>query len=333
MTTNKLKISFGIIVLNGEPFTKYCLRSIYPYAHEIIIVEGATVNAKLISTPEGHSIDNTLRSIKEFISNEDIEKKVKLVIHNDFWKEKNEMSEAYASIATGDYLWQIDIDEFYLKEDMDKIASVLKKDPSITAVSFKMKSFWGGVDYTEEGPIFGDINRLFKFEPGYKYVNHRPPTVINGNGVNLRKINWLDGTIMASRYGIYMYHYSLVFPSQVSTKTKYYVNTFKRDFQKWTTDNFFKLGDPFHVNDNFWRISWLSRYTGKHPEQIYKMISDIKAKIVNIEERNNSDVEKLLKSSFYLTSTRFLRIYFKLVFRFKRLVKKLLIRLNILEIK
>jgi len=28
------KIAFGIIVLNGEPFARYCLTSIYPFAAE-----------------------------------------------------------------------------------------------------------------------------------------------------------------------------------------------------------------------------------------------------------------------------------------------------------
>ena len=34
------RVTFGIIVLNGEPFTRYCLRSLYPFAHQIIVVEG-----------------------------------------------------------------------------------------------------------------------------------------------------------------------------------------------------------------------------------------------------------------------------------------------------
>ena len=37
-----IKITFGIIVLNGEPFTKYCLRQLYPFAYEIIVVEGGS---------------------------------------------------------------------------------------------------------------------------------------------------------------------------------------------------------------------------------------------------------------------------------------------------
>ena len=51
------KITFGIIVLNGEPFTRYCLRSIYPFAYEIIVVEGGHVDARSVCTPDGHSVD------------------------------------------------------------------------------------------------------------------------------------------------------------------------------------------------------------------------------------------------------------------------------------
>ena len=33
------RVTFGIIVLNGEPFTRYCLRALYPFAYEIIVVD------------------------------------------------------------------------------------------------------------------------------------------------------------------------------------------------------------------------------------------------------------------------------------------------------
>jgi hypothetical protein len=315
------KISFGIIVLNGEPFIKYNLRTLYDFAHEIILVEGATKNAKAISTPDGHSTDSTLKSINEFIRDEDKEKKVKLVTRDGFWEEKTEMSQAFTSVATGNYLWELGVDEFYLEEDIQKVVSILKKDPSITAISFKMKSFWGGIDYTDEGPIFGNIDRLFKFGPGYKYTDHRPPTVVDNQGRNLRDIKWLDGTAMG-KYGVYMHHYYLIFPLQAKAKSIYYSKTFNRDFKKWADNNYFKLGDPFHVNDNFWSISWLSKYNGRHPKQILKMIDDIRARVINVEERNNADIETLLRSPFYLISTYILRMYFKFIFKCKRFVKK-----------
>ena len=60
------KISFGIIVLNNEPFNRYLLRQIYPFAHQIIVVEGATRFSAHASRPDGHSRDGTLEILKEF---------------------------------------------------------------------------------------------------------------------------------------------------------------------------------------------------------------------------------------------------------------------------
>ena len=71
-----MKISFGIIVVNGEPFIKYNLENLYPHAHEILIVEGAVEKFKHASTPDGHSLDNTVKIIKEF---PDPENKIKLI--------------------------------------------------------------------------------------------------------------------------------------------------------------------------------------------------------------------------------------------------------------
>ena len=47
------RITFGIIVLNGEPFTRYNLQALYPFAHEIIVVEGASLRAAPAATPTG----------------------------------------------------------------------------------------------------------------------------------------------------------------------------------------------------------------------------------------------------------------------------------------
>lgn len=65
------RVTFGIIVLNGEPFTRYSLRSLYPFAHEIIVVEGASEKAAAIATPDGHSIGGTLDVLHRFKAKED----------------------------------------------------------------------------------------------------------------------------------------------------------------------------------------------------------------------------------------------------------------------
>jgi len=135
----KPRISFGIIVLNGQPFVRYNLRSLYRFAHEIIVVEGAVQGAKKIATNDGHSLDGTLESLYKFKAEEDHENKIKIVIRNGFWKEKKEMSLAYAERASGDYLWQVDIDEFYKSKDIQMIIEMLSKDSEIFAISFSYK--------------------------------------------------------------------------------------------------------------------------------------------------------------------------------------------------
>ena len=136
------KVTFGIIVFNGEPFTRYCLRALYPFAHEIIVVEGACLAANSVATPDGHSSDGTLDTLYRFKSEEDSEDKVQIVVRQGFWSEKDEQSEAYAVRATGDYLWQMDIDEFYRPEDMLAVLEMVRVDAGITAVSFKQITFW-----------------------------------------------------------------------------------------------------------------------------------------------------------------------------------------------
>jgi hypothetical protein len=43
-----LRFSFVMIVLNGIPLIEYSLKSIYDFAHEIIIVEGAVQDCKTV---------------------------------------------------------------------------------------------------------------------------------------------------------------------------------------------------------------------------------------------------------------------------------------------
>src|SRR5579884_2140828 len=106
-------ISFGIIVLNGEPFTRYCLRALYPFAHQILVVEGACHRARASASADGHSIDGTLEVLQRFQELEDPERKIQIITKQGYWSEKDEQSQAYAERATGDLLWQVDIDEFY----------------------------------------------------------------------------------------------------------------------------------------------------------------------------------------------------------------------------
>ena len=307
-----LKITFGIIVLNGEPFTRYCLRSIYPFAYEIIVVEGGHEDTKSVCTPDGHSIDGTLDTLYKFKNEEDVENKLTIITHEGFWPKKDELghdrtpqSRAYAERATGDYLWQIDIDEFYLRSDMIKIIKMLKEDSSIRSVSFKQKSFWGDINYISDGCYLrrneGGWHRIFKWAQNYKYLTHEPPTIIVENGIDLRSQRWITGEMM-SEHNIYMYHYSLLFPSQVEQKTKVYKEEKPEYCDKiidWATNNYYTISNPYRVHNIYIYPSWFIRYKGEHPHEIINMMEDIKRGNIDVTLRQTEDVEAILSKWWY----------------------------------
>ncbi len=313
-----------MIVLNGEPFIRYNLRALYPFAHEIIIVEGAVPQAAVVATMDGHSTDSTLHTLREFQRDEDPEQKLIIVTAeeegypNGFWPgEKHEQSQAYARRSTGNWLWQVDVDEFYQPEDMAWIINELSSNQSIYTVSFKQIQFWGGIDYYTDGWYLrhygGEVfHRLFRWAPGYTYATHRPPTVTNENGVNLRELGHLRAHDLAHRK-IFLYHYSLVFPHQVTGKSAYYAQVNWGSFRRmndWASENFAHLKNPYRVHNVYQCPSWLEHYCGSHPEQIKAMWHDLAHGVFgdSYPLRDHDDIDKLLASLSYRSGKAILKI-------------------------
>jgi hypothetical protein len=211
---------------------EYCVRHIYNYAHEIIIVEGAT---KALThrwdgdttsfTNTGRSTDGTIEYLYELQKKYP---KIKIIIGDGFWNGKTEMCNAYASIATGDYIWQLDSDEFYKDEDINKILDILDSEEPY-GVHFYANHFCGGWDYCidEKQKTWGnDIpwKRIFKNVPKNSFfVSHEPPKYIcNGKLCDNEKT--LDRDYMLNNYNIKMYHYSYVHYPQINFKSKFFRN-------------------------------------------------------------------------------------------------------------
>ncbi len=299
------RITFGIIVLNGEPFIRYTLRALYPYAHEIIVVEGATHGAKNVATSAGHSRDTTLMTLHEFKAQEDPQNKLIIITKDGFWSEKDEMSQAYAERATGDYLWQVDVDEFYMPDDIEAVLKMLQENPSITAVSFKTITFWGAPDYAVDGWYLRRgaevYHRLFKWGLGYTYVTHRPPTVHNSHSQSMQELHLVTADEMDAR-GIKMYHYSLLLPKQVIEKCDYYSHAEwakRQGALDWANHAYLQLNRPYHVHNIEEYPSWLYRYEGGHPPQILAMWDDIRGDDSDYEIRRTDDIDSLLNSVSY----------------------------------
>lgn len=312
-------ITFGIIVLNGEPFIRYCLRQLYPHAHEIIVVEGGSRKAASFA-PDGHSTDGTLEVLNAFKRDEDPEDKVTVVAREGFWSEKDEQSQAYANIATGNWLWQVDVDEFYTHEDLEKVKRYLRENPDITAVSFRQRPFFGGLgywfdSYNLRAENTSEYHRLFRWGAGYQYTTHRPPTVVDDKGIDVRRKRWLSARD-TERMGVVLYHYSLLLPKQVRDKCAYYndpgddpTHAHAPEIVRWANDCYFRLGHPFRVHNVYSTISWLRRHYGPTPEQIQAMWVDIEAGRVAADIRRNEDIEALLARPGYRLAGHILTLW------------------------
>lgn len=327
-----IKISFGIIALNAQPFLVHNLRALYPFAHQIIVVQGATRAAASLATPEGHSTDDTLQALSRFQSHEDPEGKVQVLQAKDegfadgFWPEKDQMSQAYAKRATGEWLWQVDSDEFYLTGDMQKVIGLLEGPEPVSGISFPFYEFWGGFDYVTTGKWylqeFTSVPRVFRWGRGYTYQSHRPPTVLDETGKDISEQNWLSGREMR-RLGIYMYHYSYVLPKQAQQKVGYYshvswTDSFRHN-ARWYARSYQNLRSPLFLGERGWPIlQWLERYGGPHPQQIQHLRADLEAQKISEPLRPNADIEKLLNSPLYLLATKLLRLVMLPYWRLRR---------------
>lgn len=326
------KVTFGIIALNAQPFLEYNLRALYPFAHQIIVVEGAVRTAADLARPDGHSRDGTFEMLQHFAAEEDPERKLEIVQARDegysdgFWPEKDEMSQAYARRATGDWLWQVDSDEFYLEADMRAVMDLLDNEPAITAVSFPYREFFGSFESTITGKWhlfhYPSVHRLFRWGKGYTYTDHRPSTVLDGQDRNLRDLNWIANP-RNNTEPIYLFHYSYVLPKQAEQKVGYYAKVLWteafRANQDWYERCYLELKDPFFLGEHGRLIfQWLEPYKGPHPEQIQRLRADLEAGMHDVEIRRTEDIKRLLASPAYRIGTGLLRILMPVYWRLRR---------------
>jgi hypothetical protein len=307
------RVSFGILALNAQPFLEYNLRALYPYAHEIIVVEGAVRAAASLANSDGHSSDDTLQILADFKVRHDPDRKLRVISAVDqgysdgFWPEKDEMSRAYAQHLTGDWLWQVDSDEFYRNEDMQAVLRLLDEDPTISAVSFPYIEFFGSFESCITGAwhLFQQTlcHRVFRWEPGYQYTSHRPPTVVDADSLNLRSKHWISNPMNGAN-SIYLYHYSYVLPKQAQQKVGYYSNVewteSFRDNLRWFEESYQQLKQPLFLGEKGWpNLQWLERFAGQHPQAIVALKADLVSGKIKEPQRAADDINALLNSPWY----------------------------------
>lgn len=270
-----MKISTGTLLFNavstiGEELLKAQMEQLYNISDEIFITEGATKATSnhywdgdtLWVTENGKSTDNTLEFIKDYPDPDD---KINIITKEGFWNGKTEMCNTWADKATGDYIWQIDSDEFYKDDDVIKIRYILENFKP-TAVHFYANHFFGGLDSVidERGVSWGNNipwMRIFKHIPGKsRWLSHEPPNyfcdgIICNNSIVVPREETL-------KWDIKMYHYSYVYESQFQFKTKFYKQ--KEYMEYWEQLSKKEKVNPFGAE--------IHKFTGEHPELIKKHV-------------------------------------------------------------
>jgi len=221
------KVDFTIIVHNGEPFISLNLENLYPFANRIIIVEGPVAYYQKLGY--GASNDGTVEAIRSFPDPEG-----KIILEQGLWDEKDDMIRAQEKHFAGDYVWEIDADEFYKHEDIRKVFDYLDAHPECHSMSFRLLSFYGGFErYISGFEQKFEVERIKKIIPGKsRWKTHRPPTMIwPPTGKTCKEMGHVDHWT-TNKWGIWIYHYSHLPPKRVKEKMGYY-NSFSKTIQNY----------------------------------------------------------------------------------------------------
>lgn len=272
----KMKIAIQAILFNAEKsvpsnMLESWLHQADNIADFVFITEGATKSVNhywdgdtSFFTKDGKSTDNTIPIIKKFIKNKP---KFFFKESNGFWDGKTSMLNYWfygdSPIYEADYIWQIDIDEFYTNQDIEKILQILKtQKPS--RVDFFANHFWGGfthcIDERSDGLWANQIPwmRIFKINKKSKWISHEPPKML------FDEYNKIISKYETLEMGIKLNHYSYTTEKQALFKSIFFKNPDKIDlFQKWKYNKDLEIFGC-KVFD----------FTGKHPEIIKNILKE-----------------------------------------------------------
>jgi len=259
-----VRISFLIIVFEGADYLKQCLEQIYPHAWEILIAEGAV---NLMSARKGYwrSADETVNIIKRF---PDPDHKIKLTQINDrAWIDKAEMKSVLLKKSTGHILWQIDADEFYRHEDIEKIIQEFIDDAGLDLIEVYYYSFWKDFKHYRVDGKWGQgkFTRIWRKRGQLSWTYHDCP---HREGKPYR-----GGHFKGKQMGRILYHYGYVrskalvldkiefMAARDGDRAKIYIE----EFNQWLSDD----GGDIRTFDK------------KHPEAIERLINGKSARINN----------------------------------------------------
>lgn len=172
---------------------------------------------------ECHSRDNTLKVIEQLNNKYH---NIILITKDTFWDGKIEMFDAMTNaiednnLKNIDYLWQVDCDEYWCKEDLESAEKRLSKSNAICS-RFLTDTILTAND-THMLQVFGqwgegkdnNFKRLWKYEPGSYFVSHEPTQMSHECNIEL---GWQENPERPL-------HLSYFYEKDVFFKSRFYKN-------------------------------------------------------------------------------------------------------------
>lgn len=211
------------LVLDGEPFIERHLPIFEKLSCKWTwhIVHGAAANTGSTSWCRPQEPRLSRDGTSEYVNSIVKHPNVKIYQRQLWLGGKDEMANApLKNITEPCVLLQVDVDEFYTPEQIDKIVQTFEERPDIYRMYFWCRYFLGpdivSTSQNGYGNNLGEWLRAFRFEPGMKFDKHEPPVLGNNSkGLSLGR----DAT---RSLGLVFDHCAWQLEKQVAFKEKFY---------------------------------------------------------------------------------------------------------------
>lgn len=279
-----MKICIVTIVFNGSFVLKQALDQIYPHVGQILVVEGPVSywQSKGFTT----SNDGTNEILESYL---DPENKM-TVFHGQFAEKTEQANFCMGAVRDDiDYILCMDSDECYKTADIIKLKEFLEEvQPDSMAI--RSCTFFGGFNHYLTGfeQLPNNFRRVFKYEKGAYWFDHRPPRLTCEAKFPLH----IDGDQLFEATGLQFFHYSYCSPKGVYEKMLYYAESvnprniiadyFQDVWIDWVIGNEYTKQDI--ENQHFGVHEFKNRpdcytelFKGTHPEAIQRDLPELQA--------------------------------------------------------
>ncbi len=305
----QLPIHFFTIVLNGEPFIRYHIEMLrrlnVPWHWHIIEGAAELKHDTGWSVSNGGQLQRTYHNnglsndgTRQYLDKLKSENSQNITIYRKgdgkLWDGKKEMvSQPLPNIREEALLWQLDSDEIWSTEQIEKMHQMFISEPQRFSAYFWCWYFVSPKQIISSRNCYAqnpnsEWLRVWRYHPGMLWISHEPPVLaLKGSDGNFYNV----GQIAPFRHleteaaGLLFEHYSYVTEEQVEFKQSYYgyagaVESWRR-LQKAPPTNV-KLRDYFSWVKDDTEVSDASLYSltphAKLDQTIGRWIFDHKAK-------------------------------------------------------